>query len=92
VQADVRTNYIWLTSSHAGQIETEEKLKQEITKLSKIVALDEHGVTTLDASVKRLQNAVQQELKDFMVLPVYLIDNVTLPLLVQRPGSVTLSL
>lgn len=80
MQADVRTNYMWLTRSHAGQIETKEKLKQEITKLSEIFALDEHGVTALDASVKGLQNAVQQELEEFMALPVHLLDNVTLPL------------
>jgi uncharacterized protein involved in exopolysaccharide biosynthesis len=61
-------------------METEEKLEQEITKLSKIFALDEHGVTALDASVKGLQSAVQQELKEFMALPVYLLDNITLPL------------
>jgi hypothetical protein len=70
---------MWLTRSHAGHIETEEKLEQEIAKLSKIFALDEHGVTALDASMKGLRSAVQQELKEFMALPLHLLDNVTLP-------------
>jgi hypothetical protein len=61
-------------------METEEKVKQELTKLSEVFAMGEHGVTALAASVKELQNAVQQELKEFMALPLHLLDNVS-PLL-----------
>jgi hypothetical protein len=71
---------MWLTKSYAGQIETAEKLKQEITKLSQTCALDKCGMTTLDASVKGLQSAFQHELKEFMALPLHLLDNITLPL------------
>jgi hypothetical protein len=61
-------------------METEEKVKQELTKLSEIFAMDERGVTALAASVKGLQNAVQQELKEFMAFPLHLLDNVSPPL------------
>lgn len=79
LRADLRTNSLWLTKSHAGQIETAEKLKQEITKLSQTCALDKCGMTTLDASVKGLRGAFQHELKEFMALPIHLLDNIALP-------------
>jgi hypothetical protein len=69
---------MWLAKSLAGQIETEEKLKQEITKLSQICALDKCGMTTLDESVNGLQGAFQHELKEFMALPLHFLDNITL--------------
>jgi hypothetical protein len=76
----MRTNFIWLTKSRAGHIETEAKLKQEVTKLSQIFALDKYGMTTLDASVKGLQGAYEHEFEEFMVFPLHLLDNMTLPL------------
>jgi hypothetical protein len=55
------------------------KLKQEVVKLSKIFAVDEHGMIALDTSVKGLKSAVQQELKEFIALPLHLLENVRLP-------------
>lgn len=70
---------MWLTKSHEDQIKTEEEVKQAITMLSQMCAVDEHDLTDLDRLVKRLQGAVQQELKEFMAFPLHLLDNITLP-------------
>jgi hypothetical protein len=82
LQADLRTNSVWLRKSFAGQIETAEKLKQEITKLSQTCGLDKSGMTTLDVAVRGLQGSLQLELKEFMALPLHLLHNITLPLYV----------
>ena len=79
LKADIRTSYVWLTKSHEDQIKTEEEVKQAITVLSQMCAVDEHDLTDLDRLVKRLQGAVQQELKEFMAFPLHLLDNITLP-------------
>jgi len=70
---------VWLTKSHEDQIKTEEGVKQAITMLSQMCAVDEHDLTDLDRLVKRLRGAVQQELKEFMAFPLHLLDNITLP-------------
>lgn len=70
---------MWLTKSREGQIKTEEKVKQELTTMSQMCAMDEHDLTALDKLVKRLQGAVQQELKEFIAFPLHLLDNITLP-------------
>jgi hypothetical protein len=41
--------------------------------------MDEHSMTALDASVKGLRSAMQQELKEFMALPLHFLENVRLP-------------
>jgi hypothetical protein len=71
---------VWLTKSHEGQIKTEEKVKQQITTLSQMCAMDKYDLMALDRLVKRLQGAVQQELKEFIAFPLHLLDNITLPL------------
>lgn len=70
---------MWLTKLREDQIKTEEKVKQHITKRSQICSVDEHDLTDLDRLIKRLQGAVQQELKEFIAFPLHLLDNLTLP-------------
>jgi hypothetical protein len=69
---------MWLTKAHEDQNKTEEEVKQAIMMLSQICALDEHDLTDFDRLAKRLQGAVQQELKEFMAFPLHLLDNITL--------------
>jgi hypothetical protein len=70
---------VWLVKSREDEIKTEEKVKQAITMLSQMCAVDEHDLTVLDRLVKRLQGAVKQELKEFIAFPLHLLDNITLP-------------
>jgi glutaredoxin 2 len=70
---------MWLTKSREDLVKTEENVKQHITKLSQICSVDEHDLTDLDRLIKRLQGAVQQELKEFIAFPLHLLDNLTLP-------------
>lgn len=87
LEADIKTNYVWLKKSYSNHSKAHECLQQLLVRLPKMCSLDKYGITNLDITMKEQQSSFQQEFKEFMELPLHVFDNLTLPSGVTLPRS-----